>query len=194
MDDFKIFITDSLANYDKNMDRQNKLLKDAISFTIVTSPNEMKKDKIIFFDEKKKILEASYEIISIYTLSNNVWTWGWGQPSIPKKNSAIVRKILDYGFSLDSNKNYFLKAELVNSRFVISDPIQIDIHLAICSELSKINNIYPLAIYTKKEKEQYYEINSDEFSQDQLGVHIIKNIDTSDIRITYIFMFDIKEF
>ena len=195
MDNFKIFITDSLSNYDKNMKEQDELLKDAKSITIIQASRNNDKNKIFFLDKNEKIIiEANYEIISTYIMSNNIWTWGWANPSIPKNSIRIITNLLKHGFDLDHNKDYFLKSELINSKFIISDPIQIDIHLSICSALSKIKNIYPLIIYTDKNKGQYFELKSNKFPENQLGIDIIKNIDTENIKITYIFMFNINKF
>jgi hypothetical protein len=194
MDNFKIFVTDALSNYDKNMKDQKNLLKNAKSTTTIPAVNNMDKNKIYFLDENnKKIVEGNYEIISTYMMSNNLWTWGWSNPSIPKNSLRIITNLLKHGLDLDSNKDFFLKSELINSRFIITDPVQIDIHLAICSALSKIDNIYPIITYSGEDRAQYFELKSDDFAPGQLGMDIIKHLDTTDVRVTYIFMFDIKK-
>ena len=150
----------------------------------------MESDKIIFLDdEKKKIMEGNFEIISTHMISNDVWTWGWANPSFQNKKTRIVKDILNYGLTLDNKKNYFLKAELTNSRFVISDPLQIDIHLAIASSLSKIKYIYPLVMNTKGKQEIIY-LDKEEYPEDQYGLKIIKDIDSDDLTIIYIFIWD----
>jgi hypothetical protein len=187
MENYKTFITDSLSEYDKNIKEQQKLLKNAEYFKFFNSDDNTENDKISFYDENNKIiLEAEYEIIGTYDTHYGLWTWAWGNPAFDKKWTRITTKILNYGFSLDPKKNYHLKLELVNSRFIISDYIQIDIHLAIASALSKIKNIYSLVLpLNPKEKTS---INDNQKRK------IYKNLYDDNIIINYLFLFNIKKF
>ena len=197
MDNYKTFITDALANYDKNIKEQNKLLKNATSFKFINSNDNTENDKIIFFDENNnKILTADYEAISTYYSEFGTWTWAWANPSFSRKWTRIITKILNYGFSLDPLKNYHLKLELINSRFIITDPIQIDIHLAVSAALSKINNIYNIVIPLEKKKESIssYKHNLEEKTKDSdKRMEIVKNYDNMDVKIQYIFLFNTIE-
>jgi hypothetical protein len=196
MDNYKTFITDALINYDKNIKEQNKLLKNAVGFENVNSEDETINDSIIFYDENdNKILQADYETISTFYSEYGSWIWAWANPAFKKKWTRTITKILNYGFSLDPEKNYHLKSELTNSRFIIIDPIQIDIHLAICSELSKINNIYNIIIPDRNipHHNKHHEINSDK--KQHVKHRIIKNIEEGEnVIIQYIFLFNIKKF
>jgi hypothetical protein len=196
MDNYKTFITDSLVNYDKNMKEQKKMLKDAYSFEFINSNDDTENDTIIYFDENnKEILRANYESISTFHSEFGTWTWAWANPSFSKKWTRIITKILNYGFTLDPNKNYHLKLELVNSRFVISDPIQIDIHLAVSSALSKINNIYNIVIPLEDTKETTISSHKHKIdnSQNNRKVIIAKNTENINVKIQYIFLFNIKK-
>jgi hypothetical protein len=195
MDNYKTFITDSLVNYDKNMKEQNKLLKNATSYEYINSDDNTENDKIIFFDENNnKILTADYEAVSTYYSEFGTWLWAWANPSFSKKWTRIITKILTYGFSLDPLKNYHLKSELINSRFIITDPIQIDIYLAVSSALSKINNIYNIVIPLEKKKETLssYKHDLEENNKDfEKKFQIVKNYDNLSVKIQYIFLFNI---
>jgi hypothetical protein len=185
MENYKTFVTDSLSEYDKNMREQKKILKNAVYYKYIYVDNDIENNKIIFFDEnEKKILEADYEIISSYNSVHGFWTWGWAT-LFPKKLTRTVIKILNYGFSLDSEKNNNLKNELINSQFIISDPIQIDIHLAIASSLSKIKNIYSFILPYDLKEESHFSKND--------KLKILKNYD-GNFKILYAFLFNLKKF
>jgi Family of unknown function (DUF6882) len=185
MDNYNTFVTDSLNEYDKNIREQRKLLKDATYFDYIKFDNDIENDKVIFYnDNNEKLLEADFEAISSYEPQNSLWTWGWSQVGWRKKWTRIINKILSYGLSLDPQKDFHLKLELVNSRFTISDPIQIDIHLAIASALSKIPNIYPFIIPSKLSKFGIF--------PDIERYDILKEYDGK-YRVLYLFLFNIKK-
>lgn len=188
MDNYKTFVTDSINEHDKNMKEQRKLLKDAMFFDYIEVNSDIENDKIVFYDENdKKILKADFEIVSTYNIMYNIWTWGWGDPSFRRKWTRIITKIANYGFTLDPQKNYHLKLELINSRFSISDQLQIDIHLSITSALSKIPNIYGivLPLDDDPEKSQFL------FSEEKKRFKILKNFKGS-YKILYLFLFNIE--
>lgn len=186
MNEYTTFVTDSLIEYDKNNRELKFILKKASYFDYLKIDNEIDNDKIIFYDDNNKIImDSEFEAISLFDTKHSLWIWGWGNPGWKKKWTRIISKILKYGFSLDPDKNYHLKLELVNSRFTISDPIQIDIHLAIASALSKIPYIYPFIIPDEKEKSQF-EI----FPQKQRFK--ILNDYKGSYKILYLFLFNTK--
>lgn len=190
MNNFTTLITDFLANYDKNMKEQDKLLKNTAYFKIREIDDNTENDKIIFYDyNHNQIIQFDFQIIGIYKSDFNSWTWAWGIPGLNSKLTRIITKILNYGFTLDPKKQYHLKSEIINSRFIISDPIQIDIHLAITSGISKINNIYPIIIpINKTEKQEISFVKNNEIYT------IIKTLDdikeNEDVKINYIFLFN----
>ena len=96
---------------------------------------DMDHNVIVFLTLKKKFYRSRYEIIGLYTSENNIWAWSWAIQCF-KNNTNIARKIWNYGAVLDPNVG-FLKTELITSRFKISNKIQLDIHVAIASYISK---------------------------------------------------------
>jgi hypothetical protein len=63
-----------------------------------------------------------------------------------KKNTTILRKILNYGIELEPTNN-FLKTELITSRFRVTNKIQLDIYSAIVSYLSKKPRIIRIKLF-----------------------------------------------
>ena len=135
-------IRESLENYDININKYKDIL-DKIKNEKIKEKyiiNENKRNIIYFEDEKgNKILESSYEILGLYVA--NTWIWAWAF-NTSKKNSFISRKLLYYGLDLDPTDK--LKSLLINSRYKLNNKIQLDIHIALASYLTKINIIFPL--------------------------------------------------
>ena len=205
MDEYKTFVTDSLREFDKNMKEQQKLFKNASYFDYIQTDNSMENDKIIFYDnDDKMIFEADFEAISTYDPENRLWTWGWGNPSWKRKWTRIISKILNYGLTLDPEKSFHLKLELVNSIFIISDRIQIDIHLAIASSLSKIPYIYTLILSQNEEKTKTQILKKENLTNEEKNTKnkaelllkfrskILKEPRDAD-KILYLFLFNIKK-
>lgn len=189
MDKFKIYITDSLEKYDKNKETYGKIFRNVESYKYVLTENELENDKLVFFDKNnKKIIEADFEYIGAYFVAQNIWIWGWAIHRLKKKWISKSKKMLQYGLSLDEEENSHLKLELINSRFMISDPIQIDIHLAVASELSKVPCIYQIVRSINFYEELFFDVNNDPV------IKIPKNIDMTKVQLHYLFLYNIKEF
>jgi hypothetical protein len=110
-----------------------------------------------------------------------MWIWGWSLPQYKKNTTTIVRKLWNYGAELDVN-SHFLKRELITSRFRISDPIQLEIHTAIATYLSKKPLIYKHTIK--------YDTVKDEDFVPVLDQNINKYNETSDYNTYYMFILD----
>ena len=140
-------------NYELNIDFFNKINDIRIENK---SDNDMDRNIIKFYDKNNKLLRKyKYEIIGIYKENQNLWQWAWANSELPKNLNFLSRKILNYGLDLDT-KQTFLKTELITSTFKLSSDIQLDIHIAIASYLSKIPLIYELKNYFVKKKEHIY--------------------------------------
>lgn len=137
-------IVNSLSYYDKNTDKYKYIFEDVkyISFQKQDKKKgDMIRNQIYFYDKhKNKIHTSRYEVIGIYENQTKSWIWGWANPKFEKNTTYISRQILNYG--LDIEDNSFLKAELITSRFRISNPVQLDIHSAIASYISKNPIVY----------------------------------------------------
>lgn len=150
----------------KNIDDTNDLsilIKKALEYydTQNTKYQHISKLSNLPLDREKNIIkfagidtEFKYEILGMFDSMNNVWLWGWMSPDFLYNETNIVRNLLNYGLKINPtlinevafNKIY-LKTQLVNSRFVLEDSVQLELHLAIASYLAKDKFKF---IYTKK--------------------------------------------
>lgn len=146
MDNSRDLVLNSLNYYDKNNMNNEKIYKKFNYYTINRSDNDLDHSTIHFFDKNKQLIfKSRYEVIGVYNVEAGFWTWGWAAPSLKKNYIQIVRKLLNYGLDLEPGEDgFFLKAELITSRFQVTNDIQLDIHVAIASYLSKKPMIYKL--------------------------------------------------
>ena len=137
----------ALEYYDKNTETINKIFERVVYIKDFPSNSELENNVIGFYDEDKKLLfKSRYELMGLYQADTKLWTWGWALPTLKKNLVNIIKKILFYGIDLNTN-SLFLKSELINSRFYISSKVQLDIHCAIASYLSKKPIIYGIKTF-----------------------------------------------
>ena len=129
-------IRNSLEAYDRHQFKIKNFISKVKFVKFIENNNST--NQIIFFDKnKKKLFESSYEVMGIYLPQNNMWKWAWSIPSFPNKHTFMSRKILEYAFNLDPVKEYMLRSELINSKISVINDIQLDIHVALSSYISK---------------------------------------------------------
>lgn len=102
--------------------------------------------------------EFSYEIAGMFDSNTQIWMWAWMIPEFLYRETNLVRKLLNYGLKIEPMKNInfeknrgnadqmlYLKTQLVNSRFLLDDNFQLELHLSIATYLVKnnIKFIYP---------------------------------------------------
>ncbi len=140
-------IAQSLEYYDKNIEINKELINKIQYINTIEKKDGSSLDLIEFYDKDFNLLKKStYEILGIYSSTGSIWTWGWSIALLKKGLLNTSKKIFNYGFDLDKD-NLFLKNELITSRFKISNKIQIDMHVAIGSYLSKKQFIFSYKIY-----------------------------------------------
>ena len=163
------FITDALEYYDNNNDKYEELLKKVTYVELKKHTGEMNNDEMILYDKDKKvILTSRYELIGIYENLSKTWIWAWSMPSLPSKSTKLSKKILYYGTELGPEYT-FLKAELVTSRFQITNEIQMDMHIAISSYLSKQPLIFKYYLYASNlSKETVVNVKSKNENTDEM--------------------------
>ena len=142
----KELITNALIHYDKNSERYQKLYNKFKHYSYEFKDSDIEHNVIIFYDDdKKEIFRSKYEIIGIYYNLYDLWTWSWSVPDLNKNSVFISRKILNYGLDIPPTKeDLFMKTELVTSRFRITNEVQLDIHIAIASYISKNPMLYKI--------------------------------------------------
>lgn len=140
-------IPDALEYYDANLEIYGDFFKNVTYVKFETAVKDMDHNIIHFYDAgKKEFYKSRYEIIGVYTNISKTWIWAWSISRFRKNTTYIAKKIVNYGMDLDPESK-FLKTELINSRFRISNPIQLDIHAAIAAYLSKKPVLYRYKSY-----------------------------------------------
>jgi len=170
-------ITNSLEFFDKNNEIYKDLYKHVKYIKVKPSENDIDPYIIMFYDQDKNIIfQSRYEVLGLYVMETGTWEWAWTIPRLNKNQTTISRRIWMYGSTLDITDS-FLKTELITSRFRITNPIQIEIHISIASYLSKIPLIY-----------RYYSYENPKFEE---GLRI----ETNDkyISVYYLFLLDYKD-
>ena len=125
------------------------------------------KNKKYIIDGDKSIIEIdgkkfNYQALGIFDNNTNVWLWSWMIPSTDNVKTKIAKKLLDYGLKLNVKGNdydmLYIKTQLTNSRFLLENNLQLDIHLAISCYLirDEILFLYPVKNYLDKEKTKYF--------------------------------------
>ena len=158
--DLSTLINNALIYYDK----QNIEYDEYIKSNNITVERET--NKIIFNDNSKELnsKELKYEFLGIFDNTTNIWIWAWLVPEFMFNETHISRKLLNYGLKISptpinklDNEQLYLKTQMVNSRFLLYDQFQLDLHLAISSYLAKdsFKFIYSKRKYLNKEKSKY---------------------------------------
>jgi hypothetical protein len=154
-------VPDALAYYDKNFEKYGDLFKNIKYIKFQDVNDDINHNQIIMFDSDKNLLFSSgYEVIGVYTSRDQAWVWSWAISKFRKKTTSIARKIINYGMELDPESK-FLKTELTNSRFRISNKIQLEIHVAIASYLAKkplIFNYVSFINFFNRDKDGFIDI------------------------------------
>ncbi len=156
--DLSTLINNALIYYDKQNIEYNEYIK-SDNITV-----ERETNKIIFNNINKDIKELHYEFLGIFDNTTNIWIWAWLVPEFMFNETNISRKLLNYGLKINStpinkldNEQLYLKTQMVNSRFLLYDEFQLDLHLAISTYLAKdsFKFIYSKRKYLNKEKSKY---------------------------------------
>lgn len=131
-------VASALEYYDRLNEKHSKLFSkiNISNFQIDRVKHDLESNTITYFDDDKNVIfRTHFEAVGLYSNKYKLWNWSWSNVILGKNETYIAKKILNYGLDLDSN--YFLKAELVTSRFRVTNKIQLDLHVAIASYLSK---------------------------------------------------------
>ena len=158
--DLKSLIDKALYYYDiKSIEYKNFIDSDNI---IIGKENQT----ISFPDVDIKAL-YNYEVLGIFDNTTNIWMWGWMIPDFTYNETETVKKLLNYGLKITpslsegiSPDRLYLKTQLVNSRFLLEDDFQLELHLAISCYLCKdnIKFVYYKRKYLSENKQRYITI------------------------------------
>ena len=177
-------VNKALEFYDNNRIKYDKLIN-KIKFIKIINNNssDLEHLELVLFDNNKnEILTTRYEILGIYYSISKLWIWSWAVADLEKKTTNISKKLLNYAFDMVIKRNdeeqIFLKTELVTSRFMIHDLIQLDVHIALSSYLSKMPLILPV-VFLLGEKDTMKKF----YSLDE--IHLFENY-----KIYFLFILD----
>jgi hypothetical protein len=147
-------IVDKALNY---YDEQNNKYKKYTTMKVSVNRH----DNIITFIDGTETYDFQYEVLGVFDNSTNIWIWAWMFPDFVYAETNIVRMLLNYGLKITptlisglTDERLYLKTQLINSRFLLNDFFQLELHLAISSYLAKDNFkfIYGKKTYLNKDK------------------------------------------
>jgi len=142
-----ILVKEALEYFDSNQYKLDELIRKLKYIEFIESEKDFEHNQIVLYDDNfNKLDKTKYEYIGTYDSSTLIWSWAWAIPTMKKKNTTILRKILNYGIELEPTNN-FLKTELITSRFRVTNKIQLDIYSAIVSYLSKKPRIIKIKLF-----------------------------------------------
>ena len=153
--DLTSLIDKALLYYDKKTIEYNKYIT---SSNVVIDRDQT---TIKFIDVNQDVFK--YDILGVFDNTNNIWLWAWMFPDFYMTETVFVKKLLNYGLKLEPTANVispdklYLKTQLLNSRFLLNDNFQLELHLAISCYLAKdiIKFIYPRIKYLSNDKKKY---------------------------------------
>lgn len=192
-----ILVKEALEYFDSNQYKYIENVKRLKYIEFIDSEKDFEHNQIILYDDKfNKLEKAKYEYIGTYDSLTMIWSWAWAIPTLKKKNTTILRKILNYGIELEPTNN-FLKTELITSRFRVTNKIQLDIYSAIVSYLSKKPRVIKIKLFVNMKITEDYD---DDINDDKKNIlidvtepHTNKNIKSEEqYRYTeyYLFLLD----
>lgn len=150
-------VKNALEYYDSFLRTSKKKFKNVEYIRIIQQKGDMERNIIKMFDkDDNEIITSKFEYIGVFVDKHKSWVWAWAFPTLRKNETYIAKKILNYGLNLSENNN-LLKSELITSRFVITSPIQLELHVALATYLSKTKSVFE---FSKKEvigKDYYVE-------------------------------------
>jgi hypothetical protein len=140
-------VVDALQYLDTNMEKYDSMFQNIAFLKFIKSDNDMDHSIVYMYDtNKKEIMKSKYEVIGVFNNFAKTWSWAWSMPQLFKNMASLSRKLLNYGLDLDP-RTKFLKTELITSRFRITNNVQLDLHVALASYISKSPVVYKFISY-----------------------------------------------
>lgn len=159
----KELLLNAFNYYDKNYEKNKDIFKNVKYYIHEHSDNDLEHSIMIFYDkDKKELFKSRYEVLSFYITKAQIWVWGWASPTIRKNKIGLIKKVLNYGLSLEYGESIvqsytmLLKTILTTSRLRVDNPIQLDINIALASYISKSHNVLGISLDEKIEEVEEY--------------------------------------
>lgn len=136
-------INESLINYDSTYSIINHLKNRPHNFE--KSKINFIRDKIIFIEPRtgESFLETEVELLAMYHTEYKLWIWSWSMADLSEHENYLSKEILLYALKLEKEM-YPIKSLLINSRMIVNDASQMDIILAISSNIIKQPYLFPI--------------------------------------------------
>jgi len=134
----KEIVVNSLKYMDLNNEKYARVYDKFVYYSYIDKQSDIEHNIIQLYDkDMKQFFSSRYEVMGMYIKNFQLWTWSWSIPDLTKNKIFLSKKLLNYGLDLTQKELPFLKSELITSRFRVTDEIQLDIHTAMASYISK---------------------------------------------------------
>lgn len=149
-------VPNALEYYDGVNNNYRSIFRKIASYRHQVSTDPKIPNVMSFYDRENKILGSSaYQVLGVYSAQHRLWAWAWSIPNYPAKAINLSRKLLTYGLD---NEDANIRSELVTSRFSVTHPMNLDIHLAVAAYLTR-SVLYAAYVYPEPSDRTNYIIN-----------------------------------
>jgi hypothetical protein len=149
-------VPNALEYYDGVNNNYRSIFRKIASYRYQVSTDPKIPNVMSFYDRENKILGSStYQVLGVYSAQHRLWAWAWSIPNYPAKAINLSRKLLTYGLD---NEDANIRSELVTSRFSVTHPMNLDIHLAVAAYLTH-SVLYAAYVYPEPSDRTNYIIN-----------------------------------
>lgn len=134
-------IQDGLIKFDQSHEKL-KLLNEYTT-EIIANHNDDIRTKIIFRNKitNEKMLETDVEYLAYYYPLYKTWAWAWADSNLSHSEKYLSKQLLLW--ALDRSAEYlYIRSNLITSRTILQNEIQIDINIALAIEILKKPYIY----------------------------------------------------
>jgi hypothetical protein len=145
-------IRNSLTNYDRYAAKRAFI--DNLIPEIKESTTDLERDVILFKNSDGNVIfNSEFEYVGTYIITVKYWSWSWSNIKYGKKNTVLIRKILNYGFNIDYKLFPNIKKRIISSNFFLVCHMQLDNILAHIQEITK--NPYIIPLHSKEGTDNY---------------------------------------
>jgi hypothetical protein len=153
-------IKNTLEYYDYNKNKYSNIKEKY--FNLKDNNITFTKKRLIDIFQVDSEYNYSLEFFGLYDLQTTIWTWAWALNSQSLKENDILKQLVNYALKLEAHSNnndhYYIKAQLLNSKILFKNSLDLELHLALILYLLKENiiTIYEQKCYYDEEKTKIY--------------------------------------
>ena len=143
-------ITQILDNYDLINSKYINTYEPYKYFKLDVPPKE---SIIHFYNDKNEIIKSyKFQVAGFYISNTSTWKWAWSIPTSAATQIKLVKSIFNYGLTLVSPHEIYLKSFIVNSSIEINNYIEMEIIIGLSLFLTKSKLFFKNKIYNNKSK------------------------------------------